>query len=743
MHIPFARTLISPRSVVVLALFLTGCTWRGPSIPRYRPPAVSANSEVSEWSDAIWHTARDGRQSETMDLMLDPPPGAPGNVPLLAERALVLQEESARDRVVIAETRLQALGETDVEKPAEYIAGLEELADLHVAGLPDATLAEKVGIAIGKAIPRAIAAAEEAEAELAWPEAERQWAVVETLTTAIGDVELMKKAQKQLRRVGLFRAWAEKQGDPPSNKSVSYYLTIFERLVELHVDSPDWRDLALAGMALMELRSDQRLWSGSADAAAHDRATVQRLQDIRLEFETASAETPCEPGQLCFKARQLLRRTLQRVRDAVPGESGNDFNALARAFVMGAALETDMRTQMVWPENTDTLRRALGNTYVGIGAYVGPSTQGLPRVRPLAGSPARKAGVKNDDLVLEVDGISTRDRTLNSVVEQVLGLPGTPVVLTLERDGVDEPITVTVIRETINQPAVAGWRQKGIDANGQPTWNWLIEPDFGIAYVRLNTFNENTEIGFRTALHDAARVLGPGRQVEGLVLDLRDNTGGSKFAATRLVDLFLEHGKVFSAKVSGGEVAVERAGSSVTRLAGMPTVVLVNELSASASELLAGFLQGQGNAVVIGERSFGKGSVQALLPIMSNGGILVITMSWYEVPNLDLDLRSSQFIETFPHLYIPTYRMVDRTMMPDNWGVDPQIFVGLTNSQRDASAGERSEWHTYQGLDVPDADARDGSDSGILDSNDQPLLLAMALLEARISGHAHWTPSDN
>ena len=321
--------------------------------------------------------------------------------------------------------------------------------------------------------------------------------------------------------------------------------------------------------------------------------------------------------------------------------------------------------------------------------------------------PPAKPGVIDGDRLLAVDGTSTSGLSLDDSVGRVIGKAGTTVELTLQRGAEPKVLAVDVQRNVVQRPSVLGWQQTGVTPSGEPRWNWLINRPLGIAYIKIDSFTMETERGFRTAMDQADRTLGPDRQIEGLIIDLRDNTGGTKDAATRLIDLFLESGSICATQISGGHTRLERANWKATRLAGMPLVLLMNDTSASASELLAGTLQGAGDAVVIGEQSYGKGSAQSLIEYQ--GGILVITTAWFGVPTEGAATR-----------------FIDRSRKPEDWGIIPELTVTTSARLDEEIRQQRGQWYSYFGKDVPNK----GIDSD--SPKDRALILALALLQARV-----------
>ena len=197
----------------------------------------------------------------------------------------------------------------------------------------------------------------------------------------------------------------------------------------------------------------------------------------------------------------------------------------------------------------------------------------------------------------------------------------------------------------------------------------------------------------------------------GLILDLRDDPGGLRWVAEDLLDLFVSNGTIFSAEGRRGKVRSHSASSFSTRLEGLPIVVLVNSSSASASEIVAGTLQAVGGAVVVGERTHGKGSVQTVRTLFNNGYAFV-TESWFTVP----DGRGGR-------------RLIDRYRAGEQWGIEPNLPVGATMTETMAIMSERGRWHSGRGLDAPRPEDLAPT---LATTNDRELLLAVALLRARL-----------
>lgn len=311
--------------------------------------------------------------------------------------------------------------------------------------------------------------------------------------------------------------------------------------------------------------------------------------------------------------------------------------------------------------------------YVGIGAEVDAREGFLRIASPMDGSPAWNAGLEPDDLVVGVDGVSTFGMDINAIIDRLLGEPDTEVVVTIERSGTkadwpddarpaseletpeaDEdgapfeaspPIEqghtrfdLTLVRKPIRTITVKGLFRDGED------WHYFADPEDKIAYVRLTQFTDASPRNLERVLRRLER-----DGMKGLIFDLRYNSGGSLAAAIQISDMFLSKGTIVSTRGRyQPRVAVARRQRN--ELPDFPMIVLVNEGSASASEIVSGALKDNNRAIVLGERSFGKGSVQSVIPLSTGEGALKITEEYY---------------------YLPSGRLLHRKDDSTEWGVDP------------------------------------------------------------------------
>ena len=246
----------------------------------------------------------------------------------------------------------------------------------------------------------------------------------------------------------------------------------------------------------------------------------------------------------------------------------------------------------------------------GLGIEVTQEDGWVKVISPIDDTPAARAGVRAGDLITHLNGESVRGLTLQEAVDRMRGERGTQIRLTIRREGAERPIELTITRDVI-RPQVVRFRLEGND----------------VGYIRISSFNEQTERALRQAMQSLRSQAGG--NLRGLVLDLRNNPGGLLDQAIQVADDFLDRGEIVSTRTRRPEDAQRWNARPGDIAQGLPIVVLVNDGSASASEIVAGALQDHRRAVVVGTRSFGKGSVQTVIPLQGNGAIRLTTALYY------------------------------------------------------------------------------------------------------------------
>ena len=277
----------------------------------------------------------------------------------------------------------------------------------------------------------------------------------------------------------------------------------------------------------------------------------------------------------------------------------------------------------------------------GLGLEVTQDNGVIKVVSPIDDTPAAKAGMKPGDLILSLDNTSVQGLSLNDAVDRMRGPPGSTIHLTVKREGIDNPIDVTMQRQVIHIQVVKS----------------ALYGDIG--YVRLSSFNEQTDSGLRDAITKLRAQAGG--SLRGFILDLRNDPGGLLDQAVDVCDDFIPDGEVVSTRARHPEDSQRWNARGTDLLNGLPMVVLINGGSASASEIVAGALQDHQRAVILGTRSFGKGSVQTVIPLSPGNGAMRLTTARYYTPSG----RSIQGLGIAPDVPVASSREEQPHFLPD------------------------------------------------------------------------------
>ena len=323
---------------------------------------------------------------------------------------------------------------------------------------------------------------------------------------------------------------------------------------------------------------------------------------------------------------------------------------LVEDMINGGLERLDPHSSYINPRRYRQFSKDNKGEFGGIGIQVSTDRQSgvLTVVSPLPGTPAYEAGILAGDLIVKVNGKSTENMQVNEAVDLIQGEPGQKMSLTVLHEGSKTPVTFELTRARIHIRSVLGDRRK---ADNPEEWGYFLDTANKIAYVRLVTFSETAAKELRDTL---TQLKGDG--MRGLILDLRMNPGGLLKAAVEISNLFLPAGKIVSTRGRSGQEEVyeaEEKGALLVPAQDFPVAVLVNKFSASASEIVAAALQDHHRAVVVGERSYGKGSVQNVIKMESGASALKLTTASYWRP-------SGKNIHRFPD-----------SKDTDEWGVKP------------------------------------------------------------------------
>ncbi|MCB1489093.1 MAG: S41 family peptidase [Bauldia sp.] len=287
-----------------------------------------------------------------------------------------------------------------------------------------------------------------------------------------------------------------------------------------------------------------------------------------------------------------------------------DENALIESAINGMLAGLDPHSSYLSPKNFKDMQVQTSGKFGGLGIEVTMEEGVIKVVSPIDDTPAARAGILANDLIIALDGESIDGLSLNEAVEKMRGPIDTPITLTIKRENVEKPFDVDLVREEITLQSVRS-REEG-----------------DVGYVRISSFNEQTFDGLKEAIDKINEDLGKAK-VKGYIIDLRNNPGGLLDQAIAVSDAFLDRGEIVSTRSRHAEETQRYNAHSGDITGGKPVIVLVNGGSASASEIVAGALQDHRRATIIGTRSFGKGSVQTIIPLGANGALRLTTARYY------------------------------------------------------------------------------------------------------------------
>jgi carboxyl-terminal processing protease len=348
--------------------------------------------------------------------------------------------------------------------------------------------------------------------------------------------------------------------------------------------------------------------------------------------------------------------------DAVEKVQANYVRPVSRQDLLEAAIEgmlqnLDPHSSYFNVAEQRQFRRQMEGRFGGIGIQVGvdDETRRLRVIAPMPGTPAYEAGVLAGDQIVEIEGQSADGMSPDKAAEILQGRPGTDVKIAVLHEGSEDPETVTLTRAFIELPSVLGDRRKPDDQ-----WDFMLDKDKKIGYVRILTFMQNTPEELRKALDQLHE-----EGAKGLIIDLRDDPGGMLSSAVEICDMFLASGEIVSTKGRNTPQKKYEARDDRTFSEEIPLAVLINQYAASASEIFAAAMQDHKRAAIIGQRSYGKGSVQNIIDLDGGKSVLKLTVASYYRP-------SGENIHRF------------RNSRPtDKWGVspDPKLEVKLVHSE--------------------------------------------------------------
>ena len=756
-----ARTQAFPSSIVALTcrLMVTLVAVAGFCAVSPAPMAAAAGGadvpvSVSEWSGELWRAAQADDIARVERLLASVPEGQSGAAASLVSRVEQRrshQAENAAKRSEAAAKRREGIEGKLAE--GKVGAALLDAVNLKFLVSRDEFASWLLSPAATRLVAEAERTARDADASDDLLLEQEMLFRLKSLYDDVGQKEKFREYDRQLdqvnRRVSLvaeyaprelhrLRKLAAERSEDDEDRDFPEYNELFgdewreqhrgitPRMLDIalrqaaseHVTEAGWKPLVDGGLEALRLMATTPALAENFPAlsdAARRGAFVAAI-DRRRE---ALAAREAESVGLSFY-RETMRELLAANQDTVtlPEE------VLVQQFGEGATTQLskdfeDDYSEIIWPERLRRFRQSIDGNFVGVGILIRHNDKrDVMIVNPLEGSPASRMGVRPGDRIAAVDGKPTDGWSLNRAVDSITGPAGKPVTLTLRRDDVEEPIDVSLVRETIKMRSVNGWWKRGLDQRGNPVWDWWLDSQAGIGYVRLTSFNEDSLDDFM----DAIRAMKRDRPLNGLVLDLRGNPGGLLKSAVGFTNLFVDRGPIVSVQDRDGRrIAAVEAEPNRAPLAGLPLVVLINSGSASASEIVAGSLQANGAALVVGERSFGKGSVQTVQPVKdgANEAAVKVTTQYYVLPPMPGDTQG---------------RLVHRRATSDDWGVNPDLLVETSPDQFESQIQVRLRADSLDEgeRDIMTVDVRPDIEDLIVKGIDPQLEMGLLVLKGRV-----------
>ncbi len=364
-----------------------------------------------------------------------------------------------------------------------------------------------------------------------------------------------------------------------------------------------------------------------------------------------------------YQQLDLFGDIFERIRAQYVEEVETD--ELIEAAIDGMLTSLDPHSSYLSPDDAEQMRVQTRGEFGGLGIEVTQEEGFVKVVSPIDDTPADEAGIEAGDFITHVDGESILGLTLDSAVELMRGPVGSEIVITVVREGEPEPFDITIIRDTIKLTAVRA-RTEGTSV-----------------VLRVTTFNDQTFPNLKEGLEEQIEEAGGIDKVNGVVLDLRNNPGGLLTQAIKVSDAFLDEGEIVSTRGRDPQDGERFNATAGDLTQGKPIVVLINGGSASASEIVAGALQDHNRAIIVGTKSFGKGSVQTVMPLRGDGAMRLTTSRYYTPSG-----RSIQALGVSPDIIVEQPRPAPVTEEEEESNVRTRSEANLRGSLNNDSLSD-------------------------------------------------------
>ena len=425
-----------------------------------------------------------------------------------------------------------------------------------------------------------------------------------------------------------------------------------------HMNDVSWTELISGGLEALRTLQTVPAISETFTNITNEEANAVWHAAVSEEISSSSEYLKHIPG------KRVLIQILNRLLDVNQASVKLPEGVILREFGDGAMSKLDRYSGIIWPDEYRRFEQQTKGRFVGVGIVIKENNKGEITIsNPIEGAPAYYGGVQPEDVLVSVNGKSANGWTLNDAVDRITGPKGTAVTLTLRREGIDKPFDLTLTRDTIRLHSVQGWWKEGLDEDGQPEWDWFVDGDNKIGYIKLTSFSEESYTDILAAINEMQKIAPP----NGLILDLRYNPGGLLPSARKIANLFVSSGTIVSGETATGEELFRmRALPNRAYLSELPVVILINQGSASASEIVSGCVQAHDAGIIVGQRSWGKGSVQTVHQVSREANVK-LTTQYYRLPSPDGGKTPG--------------RLVHKRRGSTDWGVVPDVEVRMSPDQ--------------------------------------------------------------
>lgn len=570
-------------------------------------------------------------------------------------------------------------------------------------------------------VSESIAAAEAFRAEHEWLDAAGiYYELTEIFPNDRGMAEALEECNGHARLDMIYAPDGDWQDDV-HRIYVDMLWSVLDKIERDYTNEPNFREISRSGLKSLLLLVDSETLKQSYDELKDE----WLVQEFRIQINKLLRDVSEANVYTKLHCKREFRKALAINKETLVLDTGLIVSELSN----GALSELDEFSSVIWPSAVEDFRKHTVGEFSGVGISIHMLRSGEIEVfSPLEGTPAYDAGIQPGDIISSIDGETTEGFTSDDAVERITGPTGTSVTLGITRHGVEEEIQVPLVRQKITIQTVKGMAR---DESGH--WDFMLDDENKIGYVRVSNFMENTSRELRAALSELES-----HGARGVILDLRFNPGGLMKSAVEISEMFLEPGQVVVSTKGRTEASAEpvRANPEGRNFQDVPLVVLVNDYSASASEIVSGAIRDHHRGLVVGERTFGKGSVQNLIPIGDR-----------------VAGRDAAFLKlTTASYYLPGGTCIHREKDAEMWGVDPDVQVAVYPREDGYILEERRKADVLRGKNQDDEPAADEADEGeaddLIDLNseydekidaDIQLEAALLAMRVRLLGHTDWS----